>query len=210
MISGNVSMSNEVNGVAIQPTPTIGMVGLVHDLSHVMTTNAKSAGDSIYVIGEADLSFGGSELQQMTEGKITGQAPAIDLEVEAARQKALLSAIQNDLVASATDLSEGGFAVALCEKVFGTENLGADVTIAGSAVTALFSETQSRFLVTVKEENIAAFEAAVQDAVKIGVVTDDAKLSVRGEENAVLIEGTVEEFQKEWEGALQCLLNSED
>ncbi len=210
VISGNVSMSNEVNGVAIQPTPTIGMVGLVHDLSHVMTTNAKSAGDSIYVIGEADLSFGGSELQQMTEGKITGQAPAIDLEVEAARQKALLSAIQNDLVASATDLSEGGFAVALCEKVFGTENLGADVTIAGSAVTALFSETQSRFLVTVKEENIAAFEAAVQDAVKIGVVTDDAKLSVRGEENAVLIEGTVEEFQKEWEGALQCLLNSED
>lgn len=210
VISGNVSMSNEVNGVAIQPTPTIGMVGLVHDLSHVMTTNAKSAGDSIYVIGEADLSFGGSELQQMTEGKIIGQAPAIDLEVEAARQKALLSAIQNDLVASATDLSEGGFAVALCEKVFGTENLGADVTIAGSAVTALFSETQSRFLVTVKEENIAAFEAAVQDAVKIGVVTDDAKLSVRGEENAVLIEGTVEEFQKEWEGALQCLLNSED
>lgn len=210
VISGNVSMSNEVNGVAIQPTPTIGMVGLVHDLSHVTTTNAKSAGDSIYVIGEADLSFGGSELQQMTEGKITGQAPAIDLEVEAARQKALLSAIQNDLVASATDLSEGGFAVALCEKVFGTENLGADVTIAGSAVTALFSETQSRFLVTVKEENIAAFEAAVQDAVKIGVVTDDAKLSVRGEENAVLIEGTVEEFQKEWEGALQCLLNSED
>lgn len=210
VISGNVSMSNEVNGVAIQPTPTIGMVGLVHDLSHVMTTNAKSAGDSIYVIGEADLSFGGSELQQMTEGKITGQAPAIDLEVEAARQKALLSAIQNDLVASATDLSEGGFAVALCEKIFGTENLGADVTIAGSAVTALFSETQSRFLVTVKEENIAAFEAAVQDAVKIGVVTDDAKLSVRGEENAVLIEGTVEEFQKEWEGALQCLLNSED
>lgn len=87
VISGNVSMSNEVNGVAIQPTPTIGMVGLVHDLSHVTTTNAKSAGDSIYVIGEADLSFGGSELQQMTEGKITGQAPAIDLEVEAARQK---------------------------------------------------------------------------------------------------------------------------
>ena len=210
VISGNVSMSNEVNGVAIQPTPTIGMVGLVHDLSHVTTTTAKAAGDAIYVIGEAALAFGGSELQQMTEGKIYGQAPAIDLDVEAARQKALLSAIQNNLVASATDLSEGGFAVALCEKVFGTENLGADVTIQGPAVTALFSETQSRFLVTVKEEDIVAFEAAVQDAVKIGVVTDDAKLSIRGEENAVLIEGTVEEFQTEWEGALQCLLNSED
>ena len=69
-------------------------------------------------------------------------------------------------------MSEGGFAVALCEKAFGAEGLGADVTISGSAVTALFSESQSRFLVTVKEENAEAFEAAVQDAVKIGVVTE--------------------------------------
>lgn len=210
VISGNVSMSNEVNGVAIQPTPTIGMVGLVHDLSHVTTTSAKAAGDVIYVIGEADLAFGGSELQQLTDGKITGQAPHIDLDVEAARQKALLAAIQNQLVASATDLSEGGFAVALCEKVFGTDKLGADVSVVGSAVTALFSEAQSRFLVTVKEENAVAFEAAVQDAAKIGVITDDATLIIRGEENAVLIEGTVDEFQTKWEGALQCLLNSED
>ena len=118
----------------------------------------------IYVIGEAALDFGGSELQQMTEGKIFGQAPAIDLDVEAARQKALLTAIQNHLVQSATDLSEGGFSVALCEKAFGAEGLGAEVTISGSAVTALFSETQSRFLVTVKEENTEAFEDAVKDA----------------------------------------------
>ena len=95
VISGNVSLSNEVNGVPIYPTPTIGMVGLVHDLSQVTTTEFKNAGDVIYVIGEASLDFGGSELQQMTEGKIFGQAPAIDLEVEAARQKELLTAIQN-------------------------------------------------------------------------------------------------------------------
>lgn len=210
VISGNVSMSNEVNGVAIYPTPTIGMVGLVHDLSHVTTTSAKEAGDQVYVVGEADVAFGGSELQQMLENEISGQAPAIDLDVEAARQKALLSAIQNQLVESATDLSEGGLAVALCEKVFGNGELGAAITVEGSAVTALFSETQSRFLVTVKEENVTAFENTVQDAVKIGVVTDDAKLSIQSQDNTVLIEGTVEEFQTVWEGALQCLLNSED
>lgn len=210
VISGNVSMSNEVDGVAIYPTPTIGMVGLVHDLAHVTTTSAKEAGDHIYLIGQADVAFGGSELQQMLENEISGQAPAIDLEVEAARQKALLSAIQNGLVASATDLSEGGLAVALCEKVFGNANLGADVTVDGSAVTALFSETQSRFLVTVKEENVSAFEKTVQEAVKIGVVTDDGKLSIQSQDNTVLIEGAVEEFQTVWEGALQCLLNSED
>jgi len=208
VISGNVSLSNEVNGVPIYPTPTIGMVGLVHDLSQVTTTEFKNAGDVIYVIGEASLDFGGSELQQMTEGKIFGQAPAIDLEVEAARQKELLTAIQAGLVQSATDLSEGGFAIALCEKAFGTEGLGAGVTVSGSAVTALFSETQSRFLVTVKEEKAADFEKAVADAIKIGVVTDTNRIVINGE-NGVLIDGTVDELRSAWKGAIQCLLNSE-
>lgn len=208
VISGNVSLSNEVNGVPIYPTPTIGMVGLVHDLSQVTTTEFKNAGDVIYVIGEASLDFGGSELQQMTEGKIFGQAPAIDLEVEAARQKELLTAIQAGLVQSATDLSEGGFAVALCEKAFGTEGLGAGVTISGSAVTALFSETQSRFLVTVKEEKAADFEKTVADAIKIGVVTDSNRIVINGEDGT-LIDGTVDELRSAWKGAIQCLLNSE-
>ncbi|MEK5068386.1 phosphoribosylformylglycinamidine synthase subunit PurL [Sporosarcina sp. FSL K6-1508] len=208
VISGNVSLSNEVNGVPIYPTPTIGMVGLVHDLSQVTTTEFKNAGDVIYVIGEASLDFGGSELQQMTEGKIFGQAPAIDLEVEAARQNELLTAIQAGLVQSATDLSEGGFAVALCEKAFGTEGLGAGVTVSGSAVTALFSETQSRFLVTVKEEKAADFEKAVADAIKIGVVTDSNRIVINGE-NGTLIDGTVDELRSAWKGAIQCLLNSE-
>ncbi|WP_438312886.1 phosphoribosylformylglycinamidine synthase subunit PurL [Sporosarcina sp. FA9] len=209
VISGNVSLSNEVNGVPIYPTPTIGMVGLVHDLSQVTTTEFKNAGDAIYVIGEATLDFGGSELQQMTEGKIYGQAPAIDLDVEAVRQKALLTAIQNHLVESATDLSEGGFSVALCEKAFGAEGLGAEVTISGSAVTALFSETQSRFIVTVKEENIAAFEDAVKDAVKIGSVTENDRIVIQSDNGSVLIDGTVEEFQSAWGGAIECLLNLE-
>jgi len=207
VISGNVSLSNEVNGVPVYPTPTIGMVGIVHDLSEVTTTVFKNAGDFIYMIGETAMDFGGSELQQMTEGKIFGRVPAIDLNVEAKRQQELLMAIQHELVQSATDLSEGGFAVALCEKAFGAENLGAEVAISGSAVTALFSETQSRFLVTVKEENAAAFEKLVDDAVKIGTVTDNGRLVINGD-NATLIDGTVEEFRSAWKGAIQCLLNS--
>lgn len=209
VISGNVSLSNEVNGVSIKPTPTIGMVGLVHDLSHVTTTAAKNAGDLIYVIGEAATEFGGSELQQMLDGEVSGKAPAIDLDVEAARQTALLSAIQNGLVASATDMSEGGFSVALCETLFDAEGLGAEVTVTGSAVTALFSETQSRFLVTVKEENARAFEETAVDAVKIGVVTDEERIVIQGEEQSVLIDESVEEFRSAWKGAIQCLLNSE-
>ena len=210
VIGGNVSLSNEVNGVPIYPTPTIGLVGIVHDLKEVTTPGFKQAGDAIYIIGQTETEFGGSELQQMIEGKIFGKAPAIDLDLEVKRQKQLLAAIQQGLLQSAADLSEGGFAVALCEKAFATDGLGAEVTVEGSAVTALFSETQSRFLVTVKADQVAEFEEKVEDAVKIGTVTDGGQLVIKDAEGSVLVEGTVEQFHAAWKGAIPCLLNSED
>lgn len=208
VIGGNVSLYNERSGVAVYPTPTIGMVGLVEDLAHVTTQYVKAVGDVVYVIGETATEFGGSELQKLVDGDISGKAPAIDLEVEAARQAALLSAIKAGLVASAHDVAEGGLAVALAEKTFGANGLGIDVTLEGSATTILFSETQSRFVVTVKEENVAAFEAAVKDAKRVGIVTDDALVKINGDKG-VLIEGTVEEFRSAWKGAIPCLLRSE-
>ena len=208
VIGGNVSLYNERSGVAVYPTPTIGMVGLVKDLSHVTTQHVKQTGDVIYLVGETKTEFGGSELQKLLDGEISGKAPALDLDVEASRQQAILQAIRAGLVQSAHDVSEGGVAVALAEKTFATDGLGLDVTLAGPAVTALFSETQSRFLVTVKAENAAAFEEVVMDAVKIGVVTGDATLKITGEAG-VLIEGSIEEFRSAWKGAIPCLLKSE-
>ena len=208
VIGGNVSMYNERSGEAVYPTPTIGMVGLVKDLSHVTTQEVKQAGDVVYLVGETKTEFGGSELQKLIDGKISGKAPAIDLDVEAARQKAILEAIRAGLVQSAHDVSEGGVAVALAEKTFAANGLGVNVTLTGSAVTALFAESQSRFVLTVKEENAAAFEQIVKDAQKIGVVTEDVKLTIHGD-NGVLVEGTVEEFRSSWKGAIPCLLKSE-
>ena len=208
VIGGNVSMYNERSGEAVYPTPTIGMVGLVTDLSHVTTQEVKQAGDVVYLVGETKTEFGGSELQKLIDGKISGKAPAIDLDVEAARQKAILEAIRAGLVQSAHDVSEGGVAVALAEKTFAANGLGVNVTLTGSAVTALFAESQSRFVLTVKEENAAAFEQIVKDAQKIGVVTEDVKLTIHGD-NGVLVEGTVEEFRSSWKGAIPCLLKSE-
>lgn len=209
VIGGNVSLYNERSGVAVYPTPTIGLVGLVEDLSHVTTQDVKEAGDFIYLIGETMTEFGGSELQKMVEGRIFGKAPSIDLQVEVTRQNALLTAIQSGYVASAHDIAEGGFAVALAEKTFGANNLGVEVTITGSAVTALFSESQSRFIVTVKEEHANAFEEIVRDAVKIGTVTSDTSVMIRNEHGEEWVSGSVEEFRSAWKGAIPCLLNSE-
>ncbi|MFJ7841417.1 MULTISPECIES: phosphoribosylformylglycinamidine synthase subunit PurL [Lysinibacillus] len=209
VIGGNVSLYNERSGEAVYPTPTIGMVGLIEDLAHVTTQDVKAAGDVVFVIGETNTEFGGSELQKLlNNGVISGKAPAINLEVEAARQQALLKAIKAGLVQSAHDVAEGGLAVALAETTFGAQGLGIDVTLTGSATTALFSETQSRFVVTVKEENATAFVETVKDAQKIGVVTNDALVKINGD-NGVLVEGTVEEFRSNWKGAIPCLLNSE-
>ena len=208
VIGGNVSMYNERSGEAVYPTPTIGMVGLVKDLAHVTTQEVKAAGDVVYLVGETRTEFGGSELQKLVAGRIFGQAPSIDLNVEACRQKAILTAIQSGLVQSAHDVSEGGVAVALAEKTFAANGLGIEATLTGSATTALFAESQSRFVLTVKAENVEVFENIVRDAQKIGTVTNDAKLTINGE-TGVLVEGTVEEFRSAWKGAIPCLLKSE-
>lgn len=208
VIGGNVSMYNERSGEAVYPTPTIGMVGLVKDLAHVTTQEVKAAGDVVYVVGDTKTEFGGSELQKLVEGGISGKAPSIDLTVEAARQQSILEAIQAGLVQSAHDVSEGGVAVALAEKTFAAKGLGLDVALTGSATTALFAESQSRFVLTVKAEHAEGFETIVKDAQKIGTVTDDANIKISGETD-VLVEGTVEEFRSAWKGAIPCLLKSE-
>lgn len=205
VIGGNVSLYNETNGEAIYPTPVVGMVGLVSDLKHITTQTFKNESDLIYVVGEAKVEFGGSELQKMLEGKIFGRAPELDLAVEQKRQQQILTAIQKGLVASAHDLSEGGLAVALAESLFGASKLGAKVNISGEPVSELFSETQSRFLLSINPENQASFEALVEDAICIGSVTADNKLVVATSDSKVL-EADVEDLQTAWKGAIPCLL----
>ncbi|MPQ27086.1 phosphoribosylformylglycinamidine synthase subunit PurL [Bacillus paralicheniformis] len=207
VIGGNVSLYNESNGSAIYPTPVIGMVGLIEDTDHITTQHFKAAGDLIYVIGETFPEFAGSELQKLSEGKIYGQAPAIDLEVEQARQKALLKAIRTGLVQSAHDVSEGGIGVALAESVISSQGLGANVTLTGEPAL-LFSETQSRFIVSVKKEHQEAFEKLVKDADLIGEVTSDSALAVQSQEGQQWIHAQTEELESAWKGAIPCLLKS--
>ncbi len=205
VIGGNVSLFNEKGGKAIYPTPIIGMVGLIKDTSYVTTQVFKSAGDLIYLIGEAKDEFGGSELQKMIHGKIFGKAPAIDLEVEVSRQKQVLEAIQGGLVASAHDVSEGGTAVAIAESLFGTNGLGAEVILHGNETSALFAETQSRFILSVKKEDQKAFEQIVEDARLIGEVTNGGQLIIKGAEKQ-LIQSDTRALEEAWKGAIPCLL----
>jgi len=209
VIGGNVSLYNETNGTAIYPTPVIGMVGLIEDTDYITTQDFKAAGDLIYLVGETKPEFGGSELQKLTQGEIFGQSPELDLEKESKVLGQISAAIRAKSVASAHDVSEGGVAVALAEPLFGHEGLGATVTLQGDATAALFSESQTRFILSVKKENKEAFESLV-DAVCIGEVTDSGKLIISNEKNETLVDVSVEELKDAWKGAIPCLLKSRD
>jgi phosphoribosylformylglycinamidine synthase subunit PurL len=208
VIGGNVSLYNETSGTAVYPTPVIGMVGLVTDIDHITTQHFKNSGDLIYLVGETNPEFGGSELQKLLHGQIFGKAPELNVTIEKERQNTVLAAIRAGLLQSAHDLSEGGLGVALSECLFANEQLGAELTIEGEPVTALFSETQSRFLLTVKEENQIEFERLVP-AKLIGQVNASGTLRVSTEKETVL-EASVNELKAAWKGAIPCLLKSRD
>ena len=205
VIGGNVSLYNESNGQAIYPTPVVGMVGLIEKPEHITTSFAKQAGDVVFLLGETKAEFGGSALQMLQDGKVSGHAPTLDLQEERQTQKALLQAIREGLVTAAHDVSEGGLAAALPELVFGT-GLGVDVTIDTDLVTALFSESQSRFLVTVDQTKAEAF-ASMTNGTAIGTVTEAATVVVRASDR--LIEMDVQELERVWEGAIPCYMTSE-
>ncbi|WP_449538649.1 phosphoribosylformylglycinamidine synthase subunit PurL [Ferdinandcohnia sp. Marseille-Q9671] len=207
VIGGNVSLYNETNGEAIYPTPVIGMVGLIEDVAHITTQNFKEAGDLIYVIGEAKEEFGGSELQKLIHGEIFGRAPELDLEVERRRQQQVLTAIRAGLVSSAHDVAEGGLSVALAESTFGANGVGAKVQIQGDVVAELFSETQSRFVVSIKKEHKEKFEQLVR-ANLIGEVTGDGTFIIEDQDGKEIINLPVENLRDTWKGAIPCLLNS--
>lgn len=207
VISGNVSLYNENNGQAIHPTPMVGMVGLIKDLKNLVKMAAQAAGDQVYLLGQTGDDYAGSELQKMLTGDIAGTVADFDLNHVHAMMKTLLSLMEDGKVASAHDLAEGGLGVALAETLFKTDlgmNLKLDLT-----KNQLFSETAGRFVVTVKKEDAAAFEAALgDDATLIGEVTNSHWLQVRLADGN--LNKNVADLEQMWKEAIPCQLKSRD
>lgn len=203
VISGNVSLYNETDGQSVYPTPVIGMVGLIEELAHITTQHFQAAGDVIYVLGETHADFNGSELQKLQTGKIAGRLMSFDLETEKTNQHLVTAAIQAGLVQSAHDCAEGGLAIALAESAF-DKGFGLNVAVSLPAAQ-LFSETQSRFVLSVAPDKQAAFEALVgAAATAIGEVTADGQIRMQAQDDA--IEMPLAEAKLKWEEAIPCLM----
>ncbi|ROY45713.1 phosphoribosylformylglycinamidine synthase subunit PurL [Enterococcus casseliflavus] len=203
VISGNVSLYNETDGQSVYPTPVIGMVGLIEELAHITTQHFQAAGDLIYVLGETHADFNGSELQKLQTGKIAGRLMSFDLETEKMNQQLVTAAIQAGLVQSAHDCAEGGLAIALAESAF-DKGFGLNVTVSLPAAQ-LFSETQSRFVLSVAPDKQAAFEALVgAAATAIGEVTANGQIRMQAQDDT--IEMPLTEAKLKWEEAIPCLM----
>jgi phosphoribosylformylglycinamidine synthase len=155
---GNVSFYNESPEGAVYPTPVVGMVGLIEDLSHITSADFKEEGDLIYLIGETGLDIGGSEFLKEYYGKVGGDCPQLDLEKERHMQQSMLQAIRKGWIKSAHDVSDGGLAVALAEScIISKKNpLGAVIELPASKMRPewlLFSETQSRVVISLSLQN---------------------------------------------------------
>jgi phosphoribosylformylglycinamidine synthase len=213
VISGNVSFYNESPKGAINPTPGIGMVGILPNIEKRCTQYFKNEGDVIILLGETKAELGGSEYLKVIHGKVCGDCPSLDLEKEKALQKTVYEVIQQDLLASAHDCSEGGLAVALAECCISDKRcaIGAHIHLTFDIGhlsfrkdAYLFGESQSRVIVSCSKDKAAKVEAlAKQNGVackKIGVVEGNSLVIDR------FIDLSVNQMMNAWQNSIKQAL----
>ncbi|MCC6794260.1 MAG: phosphoribosylformylglycinamidine synthase [Candidatus Hydrogenedentes bacterium] len=188
LISGKDSMKNDYKigdtKISIPPTVLFTAAAIIDDVTKVVSMDVKRAGDAVYVIGETHNEMGGSEYLAL-RGELGANVPKVDAKKARALYEKLSAAIASGLVASCHDCSDGGLGVALAESAF-SGGFGMEIELHGvgveNDVVALFSESQSRFVVTVAADNTDAFEAAMSGAAfaRLGTTTQSDLFKVHG------------------------------
>ena len=213
LISGKDSMKNDYgrgkDKISVPPTLLFTVIGKIADVEKTITMDAKAAGDSVFALGVTRDELGASEYFHQL-GFIGNAVPKVDAKAALALYHRLADAIEKGLVRSAHDCSDGGLFTALAE-VCMAGRLGADVDLAKIPVDAaaapltagakLFSESQSRFIVTVTPQHLSAFETlfAGIPAARIGEVTSGPDLIVRdGSSSAPLFSAGLDEMFARW------------
>lgn len=191
IVSGNVSFYNENPKGAIDPSPMVGMVGLIEDADKHVTQEFKNQGDIIVLLGENRGDLSGSEYLYLIHGLKKGN-PQINIEQEKLLHDTVLSAIGSDIVNSAHDLSEGGLAVALSESAISDSNkmLGASIELKKDGMRAdevLFGEAPSRIVVTLNKTNLPK----LQDIARKNSISCQVIGTVEGNGLSIKIDGNV-------------------
>jgi phosphoribosylformylglycinamidine synthase len=220
---GNVSLYNETRGQGIYPTPVIGIVGILDQISKAVGADFKRAGDAVLLIAPASVppleermqEFGSSEYARKVLSALWGTPPSLDLQVEANLHRLLAELAQQGLIHSARDISDGGVAVALAEGCF-RQDVGIRANLSKApdlpAEWDLFGETASQCVVSCSRDAVAQVEQLVAQYKGLMVatlgetVTDLFELAV---DSRVLIREKVSGLRNVWSGALAALLRND-
>jgi len=218
---GNVSFYNETLGEGIYPTPVIGIVGIIDDVHKAVKPHFREAGRSVILLRatqpgdatDAELEFGSSEYAKEILGNLWGYPPVLELEPEAALQRALVELSQAELVDSAHDCSEGGIAVTLAEAAL-PRGIGIRVDIASHdlpAECALFGEDASRVVLSCDQTKVSGIQ---QIAVKYGLSADVIGETVPEQleiklDGRVVVSAEVSELREAYENALERALKTD-
>jgi len=154
VVSGNVSLYNETNGKAINNTPTIGGVGLINDISFLEKFGSITEGDQVFLIGNKGKNLSCSAFEEVIMGRNTEDPPDVNLKTEKINGEIVKKLINDQLLSSCHDISDGGLIISICELLI-KSNIGADINIAnnGDILEELFAENQSRYIVSVSSSN---------------------------------------------------------
>ena len=159
VVSGNVSLHNQSDGVDIYPTPSIVSVALLSNIQKAIPSQFQTQGNSIVLLGEIKAEFGGSLAQKILEKRIYGQIPAIDLQKELNLWNLMLESAESSLISSAKDIGEGGLAITLAKMALSN---GVNKPIGCNIHTnlpsqLLFSQSQSCVVAEITAENLQSF-----------------------------------------------------
>ncbi|NEU72034.1 phosphoribosylformylglycinamidine synthase subunit PurL [Hassallia byssoidea VB512170] len=219
---GNVSLYNETfdsegNPQPIYPTPVVGMVGLIPDLSKICGQAWQAEGDIIYLLGlplESKVELGASEYLATIHNTVAGHPPRVDFELERCVQKVCREGIRNGWIRSAHDCAEGGLAVALAEcciagKLGAEINLGLASSISQRWDEVLFSEGGARIIVSVALEHQEVWESLLNEQLanywqQLGKVSNsNTDLGVLTSDNQSLIKVRIEDMSDRYSHAIE-------
>ncbi len=194
---GNVSFYNESPSGAIDPTPTVGMVGLLEDATKRVPSHFTAAGDEIIVLGHTRGTLGGSAYWAEIRDFVGGRPATVDLDAEARLQRLLVAGVAQGLLHSAHDCSEGGLLVAIAEAAIGgayaEQGFGAECDLGSYAPgvpadSLLYGEDGARVIVSCAPENVKRFEGLCREhgvpafqAGKVGRPSGDFRMTAGGE-----------------------------
>jgi phosphoribosylformylglycinamidine synthase II len=218
---GNVSFYNETLGEGIYPTPVLGIVGILDDIHQAVRPDFREPGRAVVLLRgsepsdatDAATSFGSSEYAKELWGALWGYPPELELEKEAALQKALVKMAQARLLDSAHDCSEGGLAVALAESTF-ANRIGINAELASGGLPgefALFGEDASRVVISCDRDNVSRIQ---QIAGEFGIFSEiigetvPERLDVRLD-GQVALSASLESLRQAYEGALETALRTD-